>query len=238
MKTLLCTALCLVTGHVAAQAPVAAGNVDAQRIIAAAPAQWPSHGRGYDEQRHSPLAQVNHETVSELGLAWSFELPPRRGQEATPIVVDGVMYITGSWSMVFALDARTGELLWQYDPAVPRATGRNACCDAVNRGVAVWKGHVFVGTLDGRLVALDATDGRVIWSVQTVPLDQPYTITGAPRVVKDKVLIGNGGGEYGVRGYVSAYDYASGKLQWRFYTVPGNPDDGFESAAMEAAAQT
>lgn len=215
-----------------------AADVDAERAAAPAPGDWPAHGRSYAEQRHSPLDAVNRDTVERLGLAWSFELPTRRGQEATPIVVDGVLYVTGSWSMVFALDAATGALKWQYDPGVPRRTGSKACCDAVNRGVAVWQGQVFVGTLDGRLVALDAADGSVNWSQQTVPTDQAYTITGAPRVVKDRVIIGNGGGEYGVRGYVSAYDVDTGELAWRFHTVPGNPDNGFENDAMIRAADT
>ncbi|MEN0044351.1 MAG: PQQ-dependent dehydrogenase, methanol/ethanol family [Pseudomonadota bacterium] len=215
-----------------------AAAVDAERAAAPAPGDWPAHGRSYAEQRHSPLDAVNRDNVERLGLAWAFELPTRRGQEATPIMVDGVLYVTGSWSMVFALDATTGALKWQYDPGVPRRTGSKACCDAVNRGVAVWQGQVFVGTLDGRLVALDAKDGSVNWSQQTVPTDQAYTITGAPRVVKDRVIIGNGGGEYGVRGYVSAYDVATGELDWRFHTVPGNPDNGFESDAMARAANT
>src|SRR6056297_1756079 len=215
-------------------------RVDGERIVEAdgEPGNWLTHGRTYSEQRFSPLARVDTQNVDELGLAWSFELPTRRGQEATPIVVDGVMYVTGSWSMVFALDARTGEKLWSYDPRVPRATGRNACCDAVNRGVAVWEGKVLFGTLDGRLMALDAVTGEKLWERVTVDQSQPYTITGAPRVVKNKVLIGNGGGEYGVRGYLSAYDPDTGEMLWRFYTVPGNPADGFENEAMAMAAET
>ena len=215
-------------------------RVDGERIVAAdsEPGNWLTHGRTYGEQRFSPLAGVDTDNVDELGLAWSFELPTRRGQEATPIVVDGVMYVTGSWSMVFALDARTGEKLWSHDPRVPRATGRNACCDAVNRGVAVWEGKVFFGTLDGRLVALDAVTGEKLWERVTVDQSQPYTITGSPRVVKNQVLIGNGGGEYGVRGYLSAYDPDTGEMLWRFYTVPGNPADGFENEVMAMAAET
>jgi len=215
-------------------------RVDGARIVNAdsEPGNWLTHGRTYGEQRFSPLAEVDADNVDQLGLAWSFELPTRRGQEATPIVVDGVMYVTGSWSMVFALDARSGERLWSYDPRVPRATGRNACCDAVNRGVAVWEGKVFFGTLDGRLIALDAVTGDKLWEKVTVDQSQPYTITGAPRVVKNKVLIGNGGGEYGVRGYLSAYDPDTGEMLWRFYTVPGNPADGFENEAMAMAAET
>jgi PQQ-dependent dehydrogenase (methanol/ethanol family) len=149
-----------------------------------------------------------------------------------------VLYTTGSWSIVFALDARTGRQLWKWDPRVPRSAGQKACCDVVNRGVALYKGRIYVGTLDGRLAALDARTGRVVWQVTTVDQTQPYTITGAPRIVKGKVIIGNGGGEYGVRGYVSAYDATSGKLAWRFHTVPGDPSKPFESPALERAAKT
>jgi PQQ-dependent dehydrogenase (methanol/ethanol family) len=215
-------------------------DVDGARIAAAnrEPGNWLSHGRTYDEQRFSPLDQVNDGNVDQLGLEWYYDFETNRGLEATPIVVDGMMFTTGSWSRVYALDARSGELLWEYDPEVPPEWAVHACCDVVNRGVALWQGSVFVGTLDGRLVSLDAASGAVNWSVQTTDRGKPYTITGAPRVVKGKVIIGNGGGEYGVRGYVSAYDAASGELSWRFYTVPGNPADGFENEAMERAAAT
>ena len=224
----------------AAGANAQAGPVDRARLLSApeTPASWLTHGRDYAETRHSPLDEINRDTVAGLGLAWSFELPSRRGQEATPLVIDGVVYVTGAWSMVFALDARTGELLWQFDPQVPRATASNACCDAVNRGVAAWGTRVFVGTLDGRLIALDRQTGEVGWSVRTVPAGSRYTITGAPRVVDGLVMIGNGGGEMGVRGYFSAYDAATGAMRWRFYTVPGNPDDGFEQPELERAAAT
>ena len=148
------------------------------------------------------------------------------------------MFKSGTWSTVWAHDARTGRLLWEFDPEVPRSWGRYACCDVVNRGVAAWEGKIFVGTIDGRLIALNAGDGTVAWSVKTTPADKPYTITGAPRVVDGKVIIGNGGAEYGVRGFITAYDAANGEQQWRFYTVPGNPDEGFESKAMEEAATT
>jgi quinohemoprotein ethanol dehydrogenase len=222
------------------QWPSVASAVDHERLVGAnrEPAQWMSHGRTYDEQRYSPLDAIQTENVSELSLAWSFDLGSKRGLEATPIVVDGVMYVTGTWSRVFAIDAANGRLVWEYDPHVPRAVGRAACCDVVNRGVATWKGAIFVGTLDGRLVSLDAKDGSVHWEVMTVDPSKPYTITGAPRVVKGKVLIGNGGAEYGVRGYVSAYAAESGELAWRFYTVPGDPELGFESDEMERAAKT
>lgn len=240
-SVLLGTLICLiVVPTLQARVPETTG-VTGARIIQAdkEPGNWLSHGRTYDEQRYSPLTQIHADNVSELGLAWFFDTAHHRGLEATPIVVDGVMYISGLWSRVYALDARSGEQLWLYDPQVPReTTARKACCDAVNRGVAVWEDKVYVGTLDGRLVALDSQSGQVEWSVQTVDPEQAYTITGAPRVVKGKVLIGNGGAEYGVRGYLSAYDAHTGELAWRFYTVPGNPEDGFENEAMRMAADT
>jgi quinohemoprotein ethanol dehydrogenase len=199
---------------------------------------WLSHGRTYDEQRFSPLDDINLDSVADLGLAWYFDVPTTRGMEATPIVVDGRMYVTGAWSIVYALDAATGEELWRYDPEVPKAWAQYACCDVVNRGVAAWGDAIFVGTLDGYLVSLDAATGDVRWRVDTIDRKPPYTITGAPRVIKGRVIIGNGGADFGVRGYVSAYDAASGKLDWRFYTVPGNPADGFESETLENAAET
>ncbi|RLQ22377.1 PQQ-dependent dehydrogenase, methanol/ethanol family [Seongchinamella sediminis] len=202
------------------------------------PGQWLSHGRTYDEQRFSPLKMINDTNVDQLGLDWYFDFPTNRGMEATPLFVDGVIYTTSSWSMVYAFDARSGELLWHYDPEVPKAWMVNLCCDAVNRGVAVWQGRVYVGTIDGRLVALDAGTGSELWDIQTTPRDKPYSITGAPRVVKGKVLIGNGGSELGVRGYISAYDAESGELAWRFYTVPGDPDKPFENPILEKAAAT
>jgi PQQ-dependent dehydrogenase (methanol/ethanol family) len=215
-------------------------TLDGKRIIKAdnEPENWLAHGRTYDEQRFSPLDQITADNVSDLGLAWYFDTGTDRGLEASPIVVDGVMYTSGSWSVVFANDARTGELIWQFDPEVPKEWGVNACCDVVNRGVAVWKGRVYVGTIDGRLIALDAATGEVNWDVSTIDKTKPYTITGAPRIINDKVIIGNGGAEYGVRGYVTAYDTATGEQAWRFYTVPGNPDKPFESPAMEDAAKT
>ena len=200
---------------------------------------WLSYGKDYREQRYSELAQVNRDNVSDLGLAWSFDTEYNRGLEATPIIVDGVMYVTGNWSVVYALDARSGELLWKYDPKVPREWAKMACCDVVNRGVAVYEGKVFVGSLDARLIALDAASGEVIWEVQSADIKAyPYTVTGAPRVAKGLVFIGNGGAEYGVRGFVSAFDADTGELRWRFYTVPGNPADGFENDAMRKAAES
>jgi quinohemoprotein ethanol dehydrogenase len=214
--------------------------VDASRIVEAAKnnAEWVTHGRTYDEQRFSPLAQLTQSNVKGLKLAWYFDLDTKRGQEATPLVLDGTMYLTSAWSKVFAVDARTGKEKWRFDPQVAGDKAIDACCDVVNRGVAAWGSNVYVGTLDGRLIALDRASGKLVWSVQTTDPAKRYTITGAPRVIQGKVIIGNGGGEMGVRGYVSAYDAADGKMLWRFYTVPGNPADGFESKAMEQAART
>jgi quinohemoprotein ethanol dehydrogenase len=223
-----------------AATPVGKADVDGARIINAdsEPGSWMSHGRTYSEQRFSPLEQITRENVGTLGLTWFADLDTNRGQEATPLVVDGVLYVSTAWSKVKAYDAKTGKSLWNFDPQVPGQFGVNACCDVVNRGVAVWKGKVFVGTIDGRLIALDSTNGNKLWDVITVDQTKPYTITGAPRVVKGKVLIGNGGAELGVRGYVSAYDPDDGKMLWRFYTVPGNPKDGFEQPILETAAKT
>jgi alcohol dehydrogenase (cytochrome c)/quinohemoprotein ethanol dehydrogenase len=243
-------ALCLVgcesesTDTQEARAPdtaqTGAATVDAQRIINAdeEPGNWLSHGRTYSEQRFSPLSQISANTISRLGLGWYHEFETNRGMEATPLVIDGVLYTTGSWSIVYAFDAKTGSLLWTFDPKVPPQKAVHACCDVVNRGVAAWDGKLYVGTLDGRLIALNAQTGEEVWSVATFDPDLPYTITGAPRVVKGKVLIGNGGAELGVRGYVSAYDAQTGEQAWRFYTVPGNPADGFETEALAIAARS
>ncbi|MEP4149514.1 MAG: PQQ-dependent dehydrogenase, methanol/ethanol family [Halioglobus sp.] len=221
-----------------AEVEVAVPEVVERPPVAMTDAEWPLHGNDVGEQRYSSLDQVNTDNIDQLDLAWSFDMYTRRGVESTPIMVDGTLYATGSWSMVYALDARTGELKWFYDPQVERGFLAKGCCDAVNRGVAYVDGRVFVGTYDGRLVALNAEDGKVLWDVQTTDREQSYTITGAPRVVKDTVVIGNGGAELGVRGYVSAYDQASGEMKWRFYTIPGNPADGFENETMEKAAAT
>jgi quinohemoprotein ethanol dehydrogenase len=214
--------------------------VTKERILNAdgEPGNWLSHGRTYSEQRYSPLSQITDQNVDQLGLAWHFDLGDIRGIEATPIVVDGVMYVTGGWSKVFALDAVTGEQIWAYDPGVDKAYFINLCCDAVNRGVAAWEGKIITGVLDGRLVALDAATGELAWEVQTTPTDKPYSITGAPRVVDGKVIIGNGGSELGVRGYVTAYDANSGDQLWRFYTVPGNPNEPFENAIHAETVKT
>ena len=217
---------------------VQAAPVDTAAMLASETdgSQWLSYDRTWAQQRFSPLTQITTENVEQLGLAWSIDLDNTRGLEATPLYHEGVLYTSLSWSRVMAVDADSGEILWSFDPRVDKAKGRSACCDAVNRGVALWQGKVYVGTLDGRLIALDAKTGKPLWTQQTTDDSKPYTITGAPRVLKDLVLIGNGGAEFGVRGYFSAYDAATGELRWRFYTVPANPADGpQDSPALETA---
>jgi quinohemoprotein ethanol dehydrogenase len=206
-----------------------------QRIAAAAsePGSWLTHGGTYQEQRYSNLGSITRDNINGLGLAWYFDFDTHRGQESTPLMVDGVIYVTTAWSKVFALDAASGAELWRFDPEVPKEKGISACCDVVNRGAAFYAGKVFVGTIDGRLIAIDAESGKRVWSTVTVDQNQPYTITGAPRVAKGKVFIGNGGAEYGVRGYVSAFDVETGALAWRFYTVPGDPNAPADGAASD-----
>ena len=185
--------------------------------------EWLTHGGNYAEQRFANAALINTDNVSELSLAWYVDLDTSRGQEATPLIIDGVLYTTTAWSKALAVNAVTGEVLWKFDPQVPGSAGLRACCDVVNRGLAYSDGKLFLGTLDGRLIALDKDSGEPLWSTMTVDPEQDYTITGAPRTAKGLVFIGNGGAEYGVRGYVSAYDEQTGDLKWRFYTVPGKP---------------
>ncbi|SFO64666.1 quinohemoprotein ethanol dehydrogenase [Variovorax sp. PDC80] len=200
---------------------------------------WPSIGLDYAETRFSKLDQVNAGNVKQLGLVWSYDLQSTRGVEATPLVVDGIMYVTASWSVVHAIDTRTGQKLWTFDPEVDKSKGFRGCCDVVNRGVALYEGKVYVGAYDGRLIALDAASGRKLWEKNTIEGQKgSYTITGAPRVFKGKVIIGNGGAEYGVRGYITAYDAASGEQKWRWFTVPGDPAKPFENEAMARAART
>jgi PQQ-dependent dehydrogenase (methanol/ethanol family) len=228
----------LLSVWLAGAAPATRGVDDARLRAADRNGEWIAAGRTYSEQRFSPLTRINADTIGGLGLAWYGDLDTDRGQEATPIVVDGVLYVTTAWSMLKAYDARTGEKLWEYDPKVDKAVGQIACCDVVNRGVAAWKGKIYLGALDGRLIALDARTGREAWSVQTTDTSKPYTITGVPRVIRGKVIIGNGGAEYDARGFVTAYDAESGKQLWRFYTVPGDPAKGFETPELRRAAAT
>ena len=226
---------------VADKSNTGSGYVNAQRVIEtdSEPENWLAHGRDYGEQRFSPLEHISQSNIDRLGLAWETPAHSMRGLEATPIVVDGVMYTTSTWSRVMALNAKTGAVLWQYDPKVERAWAKKLCCDVVNRGVAVWQGKVYVGTLDGYLIALDAQAGEALWRVDTlIDRQQAYSITGAPRVIKGKVIIGNGGAEYAVRGYINAYDANSGDLAWRFYTVPGSAKGPFEHPELAIAAKT
>jgi PQQ-dependent dehydrogenase (methanol/ethanol family) len=215
-----------------------------QETISNPDSEWLSYGRNYKEQRFSPLDKINRDNIDELDLAWSFKFSTARGMEATPLMHQGVLYVSTGWAHVHALDARTGEELWHYDAEVPRDHLIKACCGAVNRGVALWQGdaetglQVFFGTLDGRLIALDAKTGDQNWSVQTTPANSNYSVTGAPRVVDGKIIIGNGGAELGVRGYITAYDTATGDQLWRFYTVPGDPNKPQEHPALDVALET
>lgn len=205
-------------------------------------ANWLSYGRTYSEHHYSPLSAINTENVKQLGLAWSLALPGQRALEATPLAVDGVLYFSGTYGSVFAVDAYGGRLLWQFDPDLAHHSPeklRMSSSMGGHRGVAYWRGTVYVGVVDGRLFALDAKTGKPHWQLQT--FDDPEarkTISGAPRVFDGKVIIGHGGAEYGTRGYVTAYDAESGKPVWRFYTVPGDPGKGFESDTMSMAAKT
>lgn len=210
----------------------------ALRAADADAANWITYGHTYSEQRFSPLEQINEETVAGLGLAWTLDFGTLRGLEATSLVKDGVLYTTSAWSLVYAVNARTGRILWTYDPHVPKDHSKFVCCDVVNRGVALYRDRVYVGTIDGRLVALNAKTGTRVWEVQTTPKGSPYAITGAPRMAKGRVIIGNAGAEYAVRGYISAYDAETGALAWRTYIVPGDATKPFESEAMRHAAAT
>ena len=216
-------------------------KVDSAFVVAneATTQEWPSVGLDYAEARFSKLKQIDTGNVKDLGLVWSYDLEALRGVEATPLVVDGVMYTSSAWSVVHAIDARTGKRLWSHDPGVDRSTLYKGCCDGVNRGVAVYQGRVYAGVYDGRLIALDAATGKLVWEKDTI-IDRKYsyTITGAVRVYKGKVIIGNGGAEFGARGYITAYDAATGEQKWRWFTVPGDPSKPFENEAMAKAAKT
>jgi len=228
-------------GPAAQPAPLPTGKLDAARLqaVAAEPGQWLTSGRDFGKTHYSPLDQINQQNVGKLGFAWHYETGTVRGMEATPVVIDDVMYVTGVAGRVYALAAATGKLLWQFEPQVDYRYARSACCDIVNRGLAVWQGKVYVAAFDGVLYALEATDGKVLWQVQTIEdHTRAYSITGAPQVAGKVVVIGNGGAEYDSRGYVSGYDLATGKMAWRFYTVPGDPAQPFESKALEMAAKS
>jgi len=216
------------------------------KILAAEsyPEEWFLRGGNFKEQHYSPLEKINKKNIKELGLAWYVDLPRDGGQEATPLMIDGTLYFSTAWSRVYAVNPVTGEEIWKYDPEVPKDAGFKACCGPVNRGVAYWNGKIFVATVDGRLIALDADNGREVWVTNTFAdinnysSNWSYTITGAPRIAGKNVVIGNGGAEFGVRGFVSAFDIETGKRTWRFYTVPGDPSKPFENPILEEAAKT
>ncbi|MBI2752529.1 MAG: PQQ-dependent dehydrogenase, methanol/ethanol family [Betaproteobacteria bacterium] len=224
-----------------AAAATNAADVDEAKIIANAKTgkEWPSNALDYPGTRFSRLKKIDAANVGKLGLVWSYDLESTRGVEATPVVVNGVMYVTAPWAVVHAIDVRTGKRIWTYDPETPRSVGWKACCDVVNRGVAVYKGKVYVGSLDARLIAIDARTGRKVWEQDTkTDKARKITITSAPYVVRGKVLVGNGGGEYGVRGYVTAYDAETGAQKWRWFVTPGDPSKPFEDESQAMAALT
>ncbi|WP_295633876.1 PQQ-dependent dehydrogenase, methanol/ethanol family [Novosphingobium sp.] len=222
----------------AGSAKLATSGVTDAMLTNASDNEWLSYGRDSNEQRFSPLTAINDQNVGQLGLEWSADLDTARGQEATPLMHDGMLYVTTAWSKVNAYDAKTGQLKWSYDPKVPREVLVHVCCDAVNRGAALYGDKLYFGSLDGRLIALDAKTGKEVFAKKVVPNDSDYAITGAPRIAKGRVLIGAAGGEYKARGYLAAYDAETGAEVWKFYTVPGDPSKPFEDKAQEAAAKT
>ena len=220
-------------------APAALTATDRIRANETDGADWAAYGRTFSEAHYSPLKQIDDRNVARLGLAWSYDLPVVSSVFSAPLAVDGVLYFAIGHSVVHAMDARTGKLLWVYDPEVYKVGGTKMRGGWGIRGIAYSDGRVFTGTLDGRLIALDGRTGALEWTAQTVERDDGRYITGAPWVFEGKVVIGHGGADFGgVRGYVTAYDAASGKQLWRFYTVPGDPKLGFEDDAMAMAAKT
>jgi quinohemoprotein ethanol dehydrogenase len=207
----------------------------AREIEAQSAAEWPSDGRDYTAQRYSPLTQIDASNVGQLGLAWFDQYDTFRGVEATPIYADGVLYNTLPFNITIAYDATTGERLWTYDPEVPREFGRFACCEPVSRGLAMHGNKVIIATLDGRLIALDKASGQPVWSTRTFPLESgyAYSITGAPRVFGDKVVVGQSGGDFGVRGFAAAFDVETGEQAWKFYLTPPAPGSGPDGEASD-----
>jgi alcohol dehydrogenase (cytochrome c)/quinohemoprotein ethanol dehydrogenase len=224
-----------------------AANVTAERLVNAAqePGQWMSYGGTYSEQRFSGLRQIDSTNVGSLGLQWFADYETNQNQHGSPLYVDGVIYVSTARNVVHAFDAKTGRELWKYNPMIQGERLRYNL-GLVNRGIAAWDGRIYMGTLDARLVAIDAKTGKEAWSVDTVPeslglgeeMSKRYSITMAPRVAKGKVFIGGSGGEYGVRGWIAAYDAVTGKEAWRFWTVPGDPSKPVESEVLAKAVET
>ncbi|MES2624668.1 MAG: PQQ-dependent dehydrogenase, methanol/ethanol family [Pseudomonadota bacterium] len=224
----------------ATTAAALAANVTTERLLNAAdePSQWLSVGGTYEERHYSPLAEIKRDNINELGLSWFADYDTNLSQQGTPLYIDGVIYVSTAWSKVYAFDARTGTQLWQYDPKTPKDIAVKVCCGIVNRGLAAYEGKIYIGTLDGYLIAINASTGAEEWRKLTVDQSKQYTVTSAPRVIKGQVLIGNSGSEFGVRGYLGAYNASTGEDLWRVYTVPGNPELGFETPQIEMAAST
>jgi len=247
MKTpviLLAALACLASGcakhdSAPAAASPAVAQVDDARLARAdsEPQNWLAHGGNQQAQRYSGLDQIKPDNIAQLKPAWSLDFDTQRGQEATALVVDGIAYVTTAWSKVYAVDGKTGKALWQFDPKVNGPNAAKNCCDVVSRGAAVYQGKVFVATFDGRLIALDAGTGKPIWTTATFDPESMHAISGAPRVGAGLVFIGNSGGEFGGRGYISAYKADTGELAWRFYTVPGEPGKADGAASDEALAK-
>ncbi|HET7812722.1 MAG TPA: PQQ-dependent dehydrogenase, methanol/ethanol family [Steroidobacteraceae bacterium] len=239
MRFVTRSAWMLAFGSLAALAQAAGTTIDNAALGNGADGRnWAAYGRTFDETHYSPLSEINRETVSRLNLAWTLDLDVTNNL-STPLAVDGVIYVASGYSFVHAVDARTGKLLWRYDPEVAKVVGNKLRTGWGIRGLAFWKGRLYLGTHDGRLLALDAKKGTLVWSVQTLDPNDGSFISGPPRVFNDKVVIGFGGGDFGaVRGYVTAYDTNTGKQLWRWWTVPGDPSKGFENKAMEMAAKT
>jgi quinohemoprotein ethanol dehydrogenase len=230
-----------------AMAASSAANVTAKRLVKAdkEPSQWMTYGGTYSEQRFSALKKIDSRNVGQLGLAWFGDYETNQDQHGSPLYIDGVIYVSTARNVVHAFDARTGKQLWKYNPMIQGARLRYNV-GLVNRGIAAWNGKIIMGTLDARLVAIDAKTGKEAWSVDTVPeslglgeMGKRYAITMAPRAAKGKVFIGGSGGEFGVRGWIAAYDADTGREVWRFWTVPnGDPAKGQESTALERATKT
>jgi quinohemoprotein ethanol dehydrogenase len=235
------------TAGTAADGDAPAANVTAKRLASAQsePGQWMTYGGTYSEQRFSTLKQINSSNIGDLGLKWFADYETNQDQHGSPLYIDGVIYVSTSRNVVYAYDAKSGKELWKYNAMIHGERLRYNV-GLVNRGIAAWNGKIYMGTLDARLVAIDAKTGKEVWSTDTVPeslglgadMTKHYSITMAPRAAKGKIFIGASGGEFGVRGFIAAYDAETGKQVWRFWTVPGDPSKGFENPALAKAAKT